>query len=191
MKKSYVFLANGFEEIEALATVDILRRAGIDAITVSISPSLQVKGAHDIEVTADMTLVDVKNDESDWLILPGGMPGATNLAECKPLCDMLSKHHTKKGHIAAICASPAVVLAPLGILDGKEATCYPGFEGALKNCKVGYRPVVVDGNVITANGPATAIAFALAIVANALCEEKAREIAEGLLVYNPQQDYNF
>lgn len=191
MKKSYVFLANGFEEIEALATVDILRRAGIDAITVSITPSLQVKGAHGIEVAADMTLVDVKNDESDWLILPGGMPGATNLAECKPLCDMLTKHHTHKGHIAAICASPAVVLAPLGILEGKEATCYPGFEGTLKNCKVGYRPVVVDGNVITANGPATAIAFALAIVSNALCEEKAREIAEGLLVYNPQQDYNF
>ncbi len=191
MKKSYIFLANGFEEIEALATVDILRRAGIDTITVSISPSLQVKGAHGLEVTADMTLVDVKNDETDWLILPGGMPGATNLAECKPLCDMLTKHHTQKGHIAAICASPAVVLAPLGILEGKEATCYPGFEGALKNCKVGYRPVVVDGNVITANGPATAIAFALAIVSNAICEEKAREIAEGLLVYNPQQEYNF
>ena len=191
MKKAYIFLADGFEEIEALATVDILRRAGIEATTVTISPSMQVKGAHGVEVTADVKLEDIKHNVNDWLILPGGMPGATNLAACEPLCDMLKKQDEQKGHIAAICASPAVVLAPLGILEGKEATCYPGFEGALKNSKVGYRPVVVDDNVITANGPGNTIAFALAIVNKALCEEKAREIAEGLLVYNPQQEYNF
>lgn len=191
MKKSYIFLADGFEEIEALATVDILRRAGIEAPTVSIMPSLQVKGAHGIEVKADIALDEVNIKDSNWLILPGGMPGATNLADCERLCEMLTKHHAQGGHIAAICASPAVVLSPLGILDGKEATCYPGFEGALKTSKVGFRPVVVDGNVITANGPGTATAFALAIVAHATCEEKAREIAEGLLVYNPQQEYNF
>lgn len=191
MKKAYVFLAEGFEEIEALATVDILRRAGLQTATVSISSSQQVKGAHGVEVTADITLSDVVHDLNDWLILPGGMPGATNLAECEQLCDMLKAHNEHKGHIAAICASPAVVLAPLGILDGKEATCYPGFEQALKNCKVGFRPVVIDENIITANGPGNTIAFALAIVAAALCEEKAREIAEGLLVYTPRQDYNF
>ena len=191
MKKAYIFLADGFEEIEALATVDILRRAGINAVTVTISHSMQVKGAHGVEVTADIQFADVEHDINDWLVLPGGMPGATNLAECEPLCELLKRHNDQKGHIAAICASPAVVLAPLGIVEGKEATCYPGFEGALKNCKVGFRPVVVDENVITANGPGNTIAFALAIVAKALCEEKAREIAEGLLVYNPQQEYNF
>lgn len=191
MKKAFIFLANGFEEIEALATVDILRRAGIETATVTISSSMQVRGAHGVEVTADMALADVKHGVNDWLILPGGMPGATNLAECEVLCGMLKRHAENNGHIAAICASPAVVLAPLGIIEGKEATCYPGFESALKNCKVGFRPVVVDDNVITANGPGNTIPFALAIVANALCEEKAREIAEGLLVYNPQQEFNF
>lgn len=191
MKKAYVFLANGFEEIEALATVDILRRAGIETATVTISSSAQVKGAHGVAVTADISLADVKHDVNDWLILPGGMPGATNLAECTHLCEILQQHNKNNGHIAAICASPAVVLAPLGILDGKEAVCYPGFESALKNCKVGFRSVVVDGNVITANGPGNTIPFALAIVANVLCEEKAREIAEGLLVYTPQQNFDF
>ena len=191
MKKAFLFLANGFEEIEALATVDVLRRAGIEVNTVTISSSMQVKGAHGIEVTADITLNDVKYNENDILILPGGMPGATNLAECEILCEILKKQHARKGTIAAICASPAVVLYPLGILDGKEATCYPGFESSMKNCKVGYRPVVIDDNVITANGPATAISFALAIVAHSLCEEKAREVAEGMLVYSPQQEFNF
>lgn len=191
MKKAFIFLANGFEEIEALATVDILRRAGIDTTTVSITPSLQVKGAHGIEITADTTIDNVKHTAEDWLILPGGMPGATNLTECSHLCEMLQQQNKQNGHIAAICASPAVVLAPLGILDGKEATCYPGFESALKNCKHGYRPVVISNNVITANGPGNTITFALAIIATALCEEKAREIAEGLLVYTPQQEYSF
>lgn len=191
MKKSFIFLADGFEEIEALATVDILRRAGIEVNTVTISPTLQVKGAHGVEVKADISISDVKCNENDILVLPGGMPGATNLANCTQLSNMLVQHHNKKGTIAAICASPAVVLAPLNILEGKEATCYPGFEGAFTNCKKGYNPVVVDGNIITANGPATAIPFALTIVAKSLCEEKSREVAEGMLVYNPQQEYNF
>lgn len=191
MKKAYIFLANGFEEIEALATIDILRRAGIEATTVTISPSKQVKGAHGVEVSADEVIDNITIDVNDWLILPGGMPGATNLAACEKLCEMLQAHNENGGHIAAICASPAVVLAPLGIIEGKEATCYPGFEVALKNCQIAYRPVAVDGNVITANGPGNTITFALAIVANALSEEKAREIAEGLLIYTPQQDYNF
>lgn len=191
MKKAYIFLAYGFEEIEALATVDILRRADIETTTVSITPSLLVKGAHEVEVTADTTIDKIEISPNDWLVLPGGMPGATNLAACDTLSEILKKHDEQKGHIAAICASPAVVLAPLGILEGKEATCYPGFESALKNSQVAYRPVTIDGNVITANGPGNTIPFALAIVANATCEEKAREIAEGLLVYPPQQDFNF
>lgn len=191
MKKSFVFLANGFEEIEALATVDVLRRAGIETKTVTISSSLQVTGAHGIEVKADISLTEIECNEKDIIVLPGGMPGATNLAECSQLCDLLKQHNNNGGLIAAICASPAVVLAPLGILDGKEATCYPGFESAFSNCKKGFKPVVIDGNTITANGPATAIPFALAIVAQDISEEKAREVAEGMLVYNPQQNYSF
>ena len=191
MKKAFVFLANGFEEIEALATVDVLRRAGIETTTVSISASLQVTGAHGVEVKADNLFADNNYSTQDWLIMPGGMPGASNLAACAPLTTLLKEHHAQGGHLAAICASPAVVLFPLGILEGKEATCYPGFEGNMNCCKVGANSVIVDGNVITANGPGNTIAFALAIVANALCEDKAREVAEGMLIYKPQQTFEF
>lgn len=191
MKRAFIFLANGFEEIEALATVDVLRRAGIETIIVSISDSLQVTGAHGVEVTANTVFTDNDYSANDWLIMPGGMPGASNLAIYAPLTTLIKNHHAKDGNIAAICASPAVVLSPLGILEGKEATCYPGFENGMNCCKVGFKPVIVDGNVITANGPGNTIAFALAIVANALCEEKAREVAEGMLIYNPQQVYEF
>ena len=191
MKKAYVFLANGFEEIEAIATVDVLRRAGIEVKTVSITTDKLVKGAHGVDVTADTKFEDNEYTNTDWLVLPGGMPGATNLASCEPLTALLKAHHAKGGNIAAICASPAVVLSPLGILEDKEATCYPGFESGMNCKKAGFKPVIADGNVITANGPGNTIAFALTIIANALCEEKAREVAEGILVYNPQQTYNF
>lgn len=182
MKKSFVFLANGFEEIEALVTVDVLRRAGIDTTTVSITDSQVVTGAHNIEVKADTTIANITCNAEDIIVLPGGMPGATNLAECATLTELLTAHNNAQGLIAAICASPAVVLAPIGVLSGKKATCYPGFEGAFTDCTKGETPVVVDGNVITGNGPATAIAFALAIVRKAVSEDKAQEVASGMLV---------
>lgn len=191
MKKAFVFLANGFEEIEALATVDILRRADIETITVAITEEPQVKGAHNVTVTADTIIDNIKISTEDWLILPGGMPGATNLAACAPLCDMLKEHNALSGHIAAICASPAVVLAPLGILEGKEATCYPGFEDALKGCKQSCQSVVIAGNTITGNGPGNTLTFALTIIAQALNDDVARRVAEGLLIYTPQQDFHF
>ena len=191
MKKAYIFLADGFEEIEALATVDILKRAGIHTTTVSINPTLTVNGAHGVPVITDTLVTEVFPEPSHWLILPGGMPGATNLAACEPLTTMLTAHHAQGSHIAAICASPAVVLSPLGILADKEATCYPGFESSMKCAKVGCTPVVVDKNIITANGPGNTFAFALTIVASAVNEAKAREVAEGMLIYTPQQDYNF
>ena len=127
MKSSYLFLAPGFEEVEALTPVDVMRRAGIDVKTVSVTASRDVEGAHGVTVKADMTFDEADFSDCDWLVLPGGMPGATNLYECKPLCSLLLKHNAEGGHIAAICASPAVVLGGLGLLDGKEATCYPGF----------------------------------------------------------------
>ncbi len=191
MKKAFIFLANGFEEIEAIATIDILRRAGIDTQVVSINATNEAQGAHGLKVNTDIALSEVQYTTKDWLILPGGMPGATNLAECSALTDMLKAHYAQGGHIAAICASPAVVLSPLGILEGKEATCYPGFEGGMNCSKVGSTPVVVANNVITANGPGNTFAFALAIVAAAVGEDKAREVAEGMLIYNPQQSFTF
>ena len=192
MKTSFLFLAEGFEEMEAIATIDIMRRAGFNLTTVSISSNLDVAGAHGVTIKADSLFNETNFTDAEWLILPGGLPGASNLAEYKPLNELLVGHNNNNGHIAAICASPAVVLAPLGILDGREAICYPGFEDAMKSAKKGYMPVCQDGNIITANGPATAVTFALAIVARSAGEEKAREIAEGLLLYNRKhQNYYF
>lgn len=184
MNTSYLFLAEGFEEVEAITTIDIMRRAGLKLNTVSISSNLDVTGAHGITIKADSLFNETNFADAEWLILPGGLPGADNLAGFKPLNDLLVSHHNHNGNIAAICASPAVVLAPLGILDGREAICYPGFEEAMKSAKKGYMPVCQDGNIITANGPAAATAFALAIVAKAAGEERSREVAEGLLLYN-------
>ena len=191
MNTSYLFLAEGFEEVEALTVVDILRRSNIPITTVSITSSIQVKGAHGITVEADMVYADADFTGADWLILPGGLPGAPNLAACEPLCDLLKAQSAKGGNIAAICASPAVVLAPLGILDGKEAICYPGFEGALTKSRVSGKPVVIDGNIITANGPASAMLFALAIANEIIGPQDATNVAEGLLYYEHQEPFYF
>lgn len=180
MKPSYVFLAEGFEEIEALTVVDTLRRAGMDVKTVSITPLTNVRGAHGIEVVADVLLADTDCSGAEWLICPGGLPGASNLAACEPLCELLKAH--KRG-IAAICAAPAVVLAPLGLVDGRAVTCYPGFEEA---CRIGGGstknvPVVGENDFITAAGPATALAFSLEIVKQTLGSAIADEVAKGML----------
>lgn len=194
MNKSYIFLANGFEEVETISTIDILRRAGVDVATVSIDDTPSVTGAHGISVAADMGYTQVLGfNDADFLILPGGMPGATNLAAFAPLNSLLRSHAADGGNIAAICAAPAVVLAPLGILKGRKAICYPGFEDQLKEAgaKIGNPPVCVDGNIVTSNGPASATAFALAIVAKAVGEQKAREVGEGLLYYKSQAPFYF
>lgn len=180
MKRSLLFLADGFEEIEALATVDIMRRAGMDVKTVSIKSELMVTGAHGVSVMADALICDTDLYDAEWLILPGGMPGATNLSECEPLNEAL-KAQAQSGKIAAICASPAVVLAPLGILNGKEATCYPGFESQCENAIMTGDQVVALENLITANGPAAAARFALAIVANSMGNSVAKEVSNGML----------
>lgn len=194
MKKSYIFLANGFEEVEALSIIDILRRSGVDIITVSIDDAPSVTGAHGVSITPDMGYTEVLGfNDADFLILPGGMPGASNLAAFAPLNALLKSHNADGGNIAAICAAPAVVLAPLGILKGKKAICYPGFEDKLKEAgaKIGNPPVCVDGNIITSNGPASAIAFGLAIAAKAVGERKAHEIGEGMLYYKNQAPFYF
>jgi len=150
----YVFLADGFEEIEALAPVDILRRADIDVKTVSITDDYEVCGSHGIKVKADILFDQVGND-AQMLILPGGMPGTLNLGNFEPLCDMLKKATCV---VAAICAAPSV-FGQLGLLKGKKATCYPGFEDKLEGAEISDSPVVVSGNVVTSRGAGTAHLF--------------------------------
>ncbi|MBD5217014.1 MAG: DJ-1/PfpI family protein [Bacteroidales bacterium] len=183
MKESFLFLADGFEEMEAISAIDILRRAGMSLKTVSITSALQVKGAHGITITADVIYDNTLFKDIDWLILPGGMPGATNLYEFAPLQGLLSSHHSKGGRIAAICAAPAVVLAQSGLLAGHHATCYPGFEGMLGEDIYEDRPVVVSKNIVTGNGPGNAMLWALNIVKCQFGEEVANRVAGDLLLF--------
>lgn len=184
MNESYVFLAEGFEEIEALTPVDILRRAGIDVKTVSITSSRQVTGAHGITVTADYVYDPNLFKDPNWLILPGGMPGAKNLYEFAPLRGLLkNQFESKNGKIAAICASPGVVLGQMGLLKGREATCYPGFEDLMEGAKVSDHRVVGDNKFLLAAGPALAMKWALAIVAAEKGIDVSDQISSGLLFY--------
>ena len=172
----YVFLADGFEEIEALAPVDILRRASVDVKTVSINDSLEVKGSHGIKVLADILLKDVK-DGADMLILPGGMPGTLNLQKNAVLCDMLKKADC---YIAAICAAPSV-FGELGLLKGKKATCYPGFEDKLEGAEATGLPVVVDGKVITSKGAGTAHLFGFTLLSLLKSSEEAENLKKTMM----------
>lgn len=181
MKKAYIFLAVGFEDMEAIVPTDVLRRGGMDVTTVSITSALQVKSANGVTVTADVLFADTDFSDADWLICPGGMPGATNLYEFKPLGELLVRHAEADGHIAAICASPGVVLGQLGLLEGKQATCYPGFEELCKGAEMIKAPVVVSGKFITGNGPANAMPWALTILREGVSTEAANAVAEGTL----------
>ncbi len=153
-------------------------------ITVSISDSLTVTGAHGARVEADALFTDNDMSAAEWLILPGGMPGASNLAACKPLTDLLVAQAARGGKIAAICASPALVLAPLGILNGIDATCYPGM--ATNSKLIGWKedePVVSTNRVITAHGPGASMLFGLTIAAISTGQAHAHEIGEAMMVY--------
>lgn len=193
MKRNYIFLAEGFEEIEALTVVDVLRRAGMLISMVSINDTDIVTGAHGISVQADTFWTAVDFNDADWLILPGGMPGATNLHECDALSELLRTHFADGGNVAAICAAPAVVLAPLGILKGREATCYPGFEAECKKhgAVMHDSPVIVDKNLVTGNGPAAAMRFALTIVQQAAGDAKSQEVGSGMLFYQKAMNFYF
>ncbi len=186
MNPSYIFLADGFEEIEALGTIDLLRRAGMIVVTVSVTGSTTVTGAHGVPTTAEMLFEELPAQvEAEWLICPGGLPGSATLGSYQPLGKLIVDNlKAGKSKIAAICAAPAMVLYPLGILDGLTATCYPGCEAGLDRTTwdTGRRVVATD-TIITANGPSSAIPFALAIIANSLGEDAARQIGQGTLYY--------
>ena len=181
MKKAIVFLANGFEEMEATGTVDILRRGGVEVQTVSITNDAHVTGAHGMEYIAD-TVFDVCDfADVDALILPGGMPGSNNLNECEPLKALLLEHYGKGKTVAAICAAP-LVLGGLGLLKGRKATCYPSFEPTLIGATPTGEAVEIDGNVVTGKGPGLVFNFGLALVSILQGEAVAEEVAAGLLL---------
>lgn len=189
MKQSFLFLADGFEEVEALTAVDVLRRAGMPVKTVSITSSLQVRGAHGVVVNADLLFDNTLFDDPEYLILPGGMPGASNLRDFDPLAGLLRRQaESPRGRIAAICAAPAVVLGADGLLKGHRATCYPGFEKDLEGATFVDEPVVTDEKFVLGNGPANALVWALAIVEKSLGREKADTVANGMLLYPPQNE---
>lgn len=184
MSTSFVFLAPGFEDIEAITVIDVLRRAEMDVKTVSITPSLQVKSAHGITVTADLLFDATHFTDAEWLILPGGMPGATNLYEFAPLAGLLRQQAASaQGRIAAICAAPAVVLGQLGLLEGVPATCYPGFEELCKGAKMIDAPVVASDKFVLGNGPANALIWALGIVKATKGYQASDAVANGMLLY--------
>jgi len=176
----YVHFADGFEEIEALTIVDLLRRAEIETETVSIMGRLPVTGAHGVKVVCDILFEDAVYNECDFIVLPGGLPGATNLDEHAGLREKILSFHNQGKGLAAICAAP-LVLGHAGVLKGKKATCYPSFEKELHGAECLEDAVVSDQGVITSRGPATAMAFGLAIIEAIKGKEAAGEIAGGLL----------
>ena len=182
MKKTVlVVLADGFEEIEAITPIDVLRRAGLEVVVAGVGKR-EVPGAHDITVETDLMLEQYQG-APDAVVLPGGMPGAENLNRSEALKDLLQKMKRSGKVIAAICASPAVVLAANGILDGKRATCFPGFENDLgPKVKFVMDRVVTDGQVITSRGPGTAMAFSLELVSQLVSPEKAEQLAQKMVV---------
>ena len=181
MKKAYLFLATGFEEIEAIATIDILRRGGVELTTVSITGDLTVLGVHQIPVTADRLFEDTDFIDGDAFILPGGGPGSHNLNANEALKNLLACRNEKGKLIAAICAAP-LVLGGLGLLEGKKAICYPGMESYLTGAIITDQPTVTDGNTITGKGPGFAFDFALTILAALQGQETADSVASDLLL---------
>lgn len=182
MEPVYLFFAEGTEEVEALAVVDILRRAGIETLIVSMTGNSTVTGAHGIRVETDTLLENVDFAHASMLVLPGGLPGSYNLADSVVLAEGIGKHHAAGKPLAAICAAP-LVYGRMGLLKGLKATCYPGFEDNLEGAEYTAALVEEDGPFITGKGPAAVFAFGYAIVARLAGKAKAEEVKNGML-YN-------
>lgn len=181
MSTAVVVLADGFEEIEAITQIDVLRRAGVD-VTVAGLKEGAATGAHGVAVQTDRMLSAV-DFEPDLVVLPGGMPGSERLGESPEVVDLLKKQHGAGRMIGAICAAPAYAPVAAGILDGKKATCYPSFETRFTSATTAVEDrVVADGNVVTSRGPGTALEFALALVDQLVGKDKGDELRRGMLV---------
>lgn len=176
----YVFLATGFEDIEAIAPVDIMRRAGLEVQTVSITGEEIVTSAHGVGIASDLLLSDVDFSNAEMFVLPGGLPGSTNLDACKPLTEAIKRHFESGGPIAAICAAP-LVYGHLGLLQGRRATCYPGVERELAGATYTAAIVERDGNIITGKGPAAAFEFGYTIVDFFLGEGASQPLRQGMI----------
>lgn len=180
MAKVYMFLANGSEEIESLIPVDVLRRGGVEVKTVSITGSEYVEMAHGVTMKADLRFEDADFKDADLLMLPGGLPGATNLNDHEGVREAILRQFTDGKLVAAICAAP-MVFGSLGIVKGKRATCYPGFEKYLDGAEYTHELCTVDGNVITGEGPAATFPYAYTILAMLTSEQTAHAVAEGMM----------
>ena len=181
MSKVYVFLADGFEEIEGLMVVDLLRRAGIELTTVSIMGKLCVTGRSDISVMADCLFEDVASfEDGDMLVLPGGMPGTTYLEEYAPLQKLIRIYDKADKRLAVICAAPTVY-GKMGLLEGKTATCYPGMEDLLLGAKASLEKVVTDENYTTSRGLGTALEFSLELIQLLSDAETAEKVAKSVV----------
>ncbi len=180
MAKVYEFLATGFEEVEALIPLDIMRRAGVEFKTVSVTGSAVVEGAHGVKIEADLLIEDADFSDADLLMLPGGLPGATNLNEHEGVKKALVEHNIRGRMIGAICAAP-MVLGGLGMLEGKRATCYPGFEKYLEGAEYTNELCTVDGNITTGEGPAAAFPYAYTLLEALTDRRTADAIADGMM----------
>lgn len=179
MSRVYAFLADGMEETEAIAVIDLMKRGGIEVNTVSVMGKKEITGSHNIKIEADSIVEDIDIDDADMLFLPGGMPGTINLASCTALCDAIVRYNEAGKRIAAICAAPSV-LGTLGVLEGKKATCYPGFEDKLKGAVYVGDKAVTDKNISTARGMGAVMELGLEIVRLFEGEEKSKEVAESI-----------
>jgi 4-methyl-5(b-hydroxyethyl)-thiazole monophosphate biosynthesis len=188
VKKAIVFLAEGFEEVEAVTPIDYLRRAGLEVAVVSAGEGEMVTGSHGIPVKADAAFGDLARQgravPASWdaVVLPGGLPGAANLAASAEIGSFIREMAAAGKLVCAICASPALVLAPLGVLEGRKFTCYPGMEKTVSGAVWSGDRVVVDDTIITSRGAGTAGDFAEAVIGKLVCEEAAEKLAKSVLL---------
>jgi 4-methyl-5(b-hydroxyethyl)-thiazole monophosphate biosynthesis len=180
MKNALVPLADGFEDIEAVAVIDILRRGGVQVTTAALGDDASAKSAHGISMRTDALLADVIDEPWHAIVLPGGGLGTENLKACEPLLERLRRQKEEGGLLCAICAAPTVLEAA-GVLEDEEVTCYPSCAGEMRR-QVAFAPAVADGTVITGQGPGAAITFALAVLSHLKDDETAQAIAEGMVV---------
>lgn len=181
MAKIYVFMANGFEDVEALAPIDILRRGGQEVVTVSINATREVESAHAVTILADTILTEAGDfSDADLLMLPGGMPGAANLDMTEGVREALLRQAASGKKIAAICAAP-FILGKLGLLKGRRATCYPGFEKHLDGASYTAELVTVDDNIITGRGPGAAMSFGYTLLRQLGFADAADALQEGMM----------
>ena len=177
--KALVPIASGTESLEAVTLINVMRRGGVHVTVASIEPELTVLGTLDVPLKADVLFKDIASQEFDLIALPGGQVGAENFSAHKPLIEKLHAQRMAHKWYGAICATPALVLSPHGLLDGKQATCYP----MLRDKLIHYvdQPVVVDGHCITSQGPATSMAFGVKLVEILFGADKSKQVAQGLL----------